>query len=155
MSFKICMVLFDWPSVWGWKAVLNLNYIPNASWNDPQNLDVNCVPLFDTIETGTPCIGTILSRYSQAYWAAVYVMRTGKKCAVLVNLSTITHIESNSLVVLGNPVTKSIVILSLFHSGISKLWSVPTSLWCSTLTCWHVRHLTTKSATSFFMPFHQ
>ena len=155
MSFKIWMVLSDWPSVWGWKAILNLNCVPNASWNDLQNLDVNYMPLSDIIEIGTPCIGTIRIRYNLAYWATVYVMQTGKKCAVLVNLSTITNIESNPLAVLGNLVTKSIVILSHFHSGMSKIWSVPAGFWCSVLTYRHVRHLTTKSTTSIFMPFHQ
>ena len=44
------------------------------------------------------------------YWATVHVMRTGKKCAILVNLSSITYIESNLLTAQGNPMTKSIVI---------------------------------------------
>ena len=47
---------------------------------------------------------------SLSYWAVMYVMRTGKKCAALVSLSSITHIESNPLTAQGNPVTKFIVI---------------------------------------------
>ena len=73
-------------------------------------MDVNRVLPTNTIGMGIPCTSTIWSKYSVTYRATVHVMRTGKKCAILVNLSSITHIESNLLTPQGNPVTKSIVI---------------------------------------------
>ncbi|KAJ0941373.1 hypothetical protein HanRHA438_Chr02g0093811 [Helianthus annuus] len=44
----------------------------------------------------------------------------GKKWALFVSRSTITHIVSCPLFILGSLVTRSIVISSHFHIGISK-----------------------------------
>ena len=77
------------------------------------------------------------------------------KWADLVNLSIITQIESNFPNVFGRPTTKSIVILSHFHSGMGILWSVLLGLWCSYFTCWQFGHLATKSTMSRFILLHQ
>ena len=74
------------------------------------------------------------------------------KWAVLVGRSTITQIASCPSWEQGNPVTKSMVTQSHFHSGISKGQSSPAGFWCSALTIWHVRHFFTNIATSDFIP---
>ncbi|MFS7913478.1 hypothetical protein Hanom_Chr02g00142251 [Helianthus anomalus] len=51
--------------------------------------------------------------------------RIGRKCADFVNRSTITHIISCPLGVLGNFVMKSIETCSHFHKGISGCCSRP------------------------------
>ena len=79
----------------------------------------------------------------------------GKKWADFVSRSTITQIASKPALVLGNPDTKSIAILSHFHCGISKGCNIPEGLWCSIFTFWQVKHFETYSATSFFIPGHQ
>ncbi|MFS8018619.1 hypothetical protein Hanom_Chr15g01394131 [Helianthus anomalus] len=48
-----------------------------------------------------------------------------KKCADLVNRSTITQMVSFPRWDLGRPVTKSMEICSHFHFGISGCWSRP------------------------------
>ncbi|MFS7943686.1 hypothetical protein Hanom_Chr06g00503161 [Helianthus anomalus] len=58
----------------------------------------------------------------------------GRKCADLVNLSTITHTVSFPFLVFGNLVMKSIVTISHFHSGSSGCCSKPDGFWCSALT---------------------
>ena len=45
--------------------------------------------------------------------------------------------------------------MSHFHSGIGNYCRNLEGLWCSNFTCWQVRHLDTKSATSLFIPFYQ
>src|SRR6266542_1575250 len=71
--------------------------------NLPQNLDVNWVPLSDTIFLGTPCKHTILVMYNSASFGPWYVSLTGMKWATLVRRSTITHMESYPDWVRGNP----------------------------------------------------
>ena len=56
----------------------------------------------------------------------------------MVNLSTITQMESYPSLERGNPTTKSIVILSHFHSRIGRGWSFPDGFWCSAFTCWQI-----------------
>ena len=46
------------------------------------------------------------------------------KCAILVNLSTMTHIESIPRAVLGNFMMKSIVILSHFHIAMGNSYTL-------------------------------
>lgn len=63
---------------------------------------------------------TIFSICRRARYSAVLVVLVGMKQADLVNLSTITQIESCFFYVLRSFVTKSHVILSHFNAGISK-----------------------------------
>lgn len=41
ISSKVCIVLFDYPSIWGWKEVFNFSLIPITSSNLPQKRKVN------------------------------------------------------------------------------------------------------------------
>ena len=59
ISSKTWTVHSDWPSVWGWNAVLRSILVPNSACNVLQNIEVNCVPLSDMMESGTPCNRTI------------------------------------------------------------------------------------------------
>jgi hypothetical protein len=58
-------------------------------------------------------------------------------------LITITQIESNPLVVLGNPTMKSILISSHFQFGMGKDCSGPAVFICNALTRLHVSHIAT------------
>ena len=82
-------------------------------------------------------------------------MRIGKKCDDLVIRSTMTQIASDPFRDFGSPRTKSMVIISHFHYGTGKGCNNPPGRLCSAFTCWHVKHLETKSATSRFNPDHQ
>jgi hypothetical protein len=77
------------------------------------------------------------------------------KWATFVGLSTMTHIESYHVLVLGNPTIKSIPISFHFHFWIFKACSDPVRLWCSALTLWQVSHKDTYSMMSRFIPYHQ
>ena len=79
----------------------------------------------------------------------------GKKWAGLVNLSTITYMALYLVDVLGKLITKSIEMLSHFHSRISNGCNFPNGLWCSIFIFWQIKHLFTKLATSDVMPGHQ
>nr|GEW96731.1 integrase, catalytic region, zinc finger, CCHC-type, peptidase aspartic, catalytic [Tanacetum cinerariifolium] len=67
----------------------------------------------------TPCRETISLMYNLVRVSILSVSRVGMKCANLVSRSTMTQIVSCPLDVLGSFVTKSIVIFSHFHVGIS------------------------------------
>ena len=129
------MVLSDWPSVCGWKAVLKCNLVPIASCSFGQNQEVKRGSLSDTMDTGAPCSLTISSTYNCAYLSREWVLLVAMKWADFVNLSTITQIASCPRCVLGSPVTKSIVILSHFYSGMDKGCSKPAGFLCSILIC--------------------
>ena len=96
-----------------------------TSYNALQNLDVNRVSLLNTIDIGTPCRRTISDTYNFASCNKERFTRIARKCADFVNRSTITHTVSFFLLVLGNPVMKSMVTCSHFHTGISRGSRVP------------------------------
>jgi hypothetical protein len=104
---------------------------------------------------GTPCNFRMLSICNFTNLSSPYVIRTGMKCVTLVRRSTITHIESLPLGVLGSPLMKSILISSHLHSGMGNGWSNPLGFWCSALTHWHTSHCATNLAASTFIPLHQ
>jgi len=52
-------------------------------------------------------------------------------------------------------VTKSIEILSYFHSRILNSCMNPDGFWCSTFDLWQTKQEYTNSTTSFFIPDHQ
>lgn len=60
----------------------------------------------------------IIKEYTSQCWC-VEVILIGKKCETLVNLSTITMMESWHLEDKGKPTIKSMEMVSYFHSGIS------------------------------------
>jgi len=104
---------------------------------------------------GILCNLTISSIYNWANLAIDILRFIAKKWALLVNWSTTTQIASWPLKVHGKWVTKSIAMLSHFHTGISKGCSVPPGLWCSSITFWQVKQVDTNCATSFFISCHQ
>ena len=73
----------------------------------------------------------------------------------LVKWSTITQTLFFLLLVLGNPITKSILTWSHFYSGISKGCNNLAGFWCSTFTCWKIWQLATYWAMSLFISLHQ
>lgn len=60
-----------------------------------------------------------------------------------------THTTSCLFLVLGSSISKPHVMSSHFQFACSL------GRWCSNFACWQVRHLTTKSVTSFFIPGHK
>jgi hypothetical protein len=81
--------------------------------------------------------------YNSTYVAIVYFTLTERKWAIFVSRSMITQIESYPLVVLGNPIIKSILISSHFHVGIGNDCNGPTAFMCMALTRLQVSHLAT------------
>lgn len=63
----------------------------------------------------------------------------GKNYADFVKRSIITHTALFPLGLLGNAMTKPILICSQFHCGIGNGCSNPPSRWCSALTYWHTK----------------
>lgn len=81
--------------------MLKLSLVPSASCNYLQNLYVNLVPLFDVMDTRTPCFLTISFMYSSTSLSILEVIFIVKKRVDLVSLSTITilyHFPYESLV---------------------------------------------------------
>jgi hypothetical protein len=132
--------------------VLKFRFVPNPLNSPFQKFEVNLGSLSDTIVLGIPCKRATYFKKISATSAALWVVFNGIKWAALVSLSTTTMIESCCLLVLGNPVIKSIVTTSYFHSGIGKGCSNPAGCSCSALTFWHYIHLAMYSTISFFIP---
>ena len=120
MSSNTCIVLSDWPSICGWKAVLMVSRVPIAFWKLFQKCAVNLGSLSDTMDTDTPCSQTISRMYNRQNHSNVKVISTVRKCADFVSRSTITHTVSCPCGVRGKWVTKSIVTCSHFHSATSN-----------------------------------
>ena len=110
------------PQEFGWKAALNLNFVPNSFCKPPQKLEVNRGSLSETMDIGTPCNIIISFIKSCPSFQNLLVLFIGKKCTDLVNWSIITHIESQRFLEQGNPLKKkSMVICSHFHYGVGRL----------------------------------
>ena len=110
---------------------------------------------YEIIVEGTPCSLIISWMYRWVNFSKGQFALMGKKWADLVNLSTITYMELYPANVLGSHITKSIEILSCFHSRISKVCSAPNGFWCSIFTFWKTKHLFTNFATSELILGHQ
>ena len=154
-SSRVCIVLSDWPSVWGCYAELSRSWVPNSWCKLPQNLNRNLGSLSDTMLDGTPCNLTISLTYNWVNFSRGLLTLIGRKWADLVSWSTTTHIASCPVEVLGNPDTKSTAMQSHYHSGISNGCNIPDGFWCSTFTFWQTRQEAAYCATSFFIPGHQ
>ena len=102
-----------------------------------------------------PWSDTILEIYKFANWLAVIVSLTGRKWATFENWSMTTKIASLPFWDLGRPVTKSIWILSHFHSGIGSGCRSPAGFWCSALTRRQTSHSSIYRAMSCFILDHQ
>ena len=109
----------------------------------------------EEINCRIPCKETILEVYSSANWAVVIDSLIGKKWATFVSLSMTTKIASFPCLALGNPVTKSILIWSNFHSEIARGWRRPAGRWCSAFNLQHTSHSFTNWAISRFIWVHQ
>ena len=90
--------------------------MPKSTNDSFQNLEVNFASLSDTIFFGTPCNLPTSQMNTCATSLAENVEFTGMKYATFVNLCTITMMESCCLIVLDNPVMKSMEMTSHFHS---------------------------------------
>ena len=123
MSSKVWIVRSNCPSVWGWYAVLSRSLVPKHFCKHSQNWDVNLGSLSKTILTEVPYNLTISFMYNWTSLLTGCLVFMGRKWADFFNLSTITHITSFPVDPFGNPITKSIVMCSHFHSGISRGWS--------------------------------
>jgi hypothetical protein len=62
----------DWPSVWGWKAVLMRRVTPAIRNKSRHTLPVKTGSRLLTIEDGNPCSRTTPSKKARATEAAVY-----------------------------------------------------------------------------------
>lgn len=116
-----------------------------------QNLGLNLISLSDIILYKIPCRLTILSIYNSANLCKGWMILIDKKWVDLVSLSIITQIESHSFVVFGKLVTKSMEIISHFHSGILNGCIRPNDLWCSIFDSWQVKQAYRNSTTSLFI----
>jgi hypothetical protein len=117
--------------------VLNSNLVSRPTIKDFQKLEVNFVSLSDTISLGIPCSLNISFMNMLAISIALQVDLTEIKWVDLLNLSTTTMMASFCLVDVGNPVMKSMEMVSHFHSGIVRGCNNLLGCQCSGLTCWH------------------
>jgi hypothetical protein len=115
--------------------VLNSYLVSRPTIKDFQKLEVKFVSLSDTISLGIPCSLNISFMNMLVISIALQVDLTGIKWADLLNLSTTTMMASFCLVDVGNPVMKSMEMVSHFHFGIGRGCKNSAGSWCSALTC--------------------
>jgi hypothetical protein len=72
---------------------------------------------------------------------ALQVDLTGMKREYLLSFSITTIMASFFLVDFGNPVMKSMEMVSHFHYGIGRGCNNPARCWCYALNCSHSRNL--------------
>jgi hypothetical protein len=121
--------------------------------NSCQNVLMNLLSLSLIMVLGRQCnLNTSLKNNSATY-VALKSVAMEKKCANFVNLSITTKMKSFPCA-LGNPVMKSMDILSHLCSGICRGCNSPAGCMCSSLFSWHVVHSLTCLITSSFRPFH-
>jgi hypothetical protein len=114
---------------------------------------MNLLSLSLMMVLGRPCSLNTSLKNNLATCATLKSVAMGKKCEKFVNLSTTTKMKSFPYA-LGNPVMKSMDILSHLCSGIGKGCNSPAGCVCSYLFSWHVVHYLTCFITSSLMPFH-
>ena len=85
------------------------NLVPMDFCSDCQDHDVNLLSISETIDMGTPCSCTISLMLVMISFSILLVSMICRKCADLVNRSTITQMVSRPPVVLDNLVMKSFV----------------------------------------------
>lgn len=100
----------------------------------------------------TTCKYTIFFMYNWESCTTIYVILIGGKYVDLVSLSTTTQTKSCFC---KNPITKTILMHSNFHFGITMFCASPHGFWCSTLTSCQFKHLTINFTSCFFIFFHQ
>ena len=112
--------------------MLGVKAIPTNLNNSCQKVLINQLSLSLTMVLGKPCSLNISLKNKYATFAALKSMEMEKKCANLVNLSTTTKIQSLSYA-LGNPVMKSIEMLSHLCSGMGRGCNNLVGCVCSSL----------------------
>ena len=100
--------------------MLNSRMVSRPTIKDFQKLEVNFMSLSDTIFLGIPCSLNISFMNMLAISIALQVDLTGIKWVDLLNLSTTTMMASFCLVDVGNPVMKSMEMVSHFDSEIGR-----------------------------------
>ena len=135
ISYIVWMVLSVYPSVCRWYVELYLNSVPIILCKLLQKPEMNLGSRSETIVTGIPCNGIILSTYNLANLSTDHDILTGSSLQTLVSLSTKTQMPLWPAK-LGKPTIKSIAISSHFHCGMGKGCNKPPGHWCSTFTCW-------------------
>lgn len=102
--------------------------VPSIRISSYQNLAVNRGSLSLTIDRGTPCSRTILSRYALATVAAVVSAVSGIRCVYLLKRSITTNIVLPPYGFIGISVIKS--ILTCYHGllGIGSGYNLPGNL---------------------------
>ena len=108
------------------QVMLKFNFVPNSANRLFQKLEVNLVSLSKVNSLGNPYNLKISFMNIFAMESALYVDLTGIKRDAFVNLSTTTMMESCCLIVIQNPVIKSMEITSHFHSRTGKGCNKPT-----------------------------
>ena len=98
--------------------------------NTFRKFEENLVSLYEIISLGNPCNLKISFMKIFAITSDYNVDLTGIKCDAFVNFSTTTMMESCCLIVIGNPVIKSMEMNSHFHFGIGKGWNKHPRCWC-------------------------
>ena len=136
-KFSITLLVTSvWPSVCGWKAVLNRRSVPNCVNSSSQNLLRNLGSRSEMITSGRPCNLKTWSMNNRAYFSAEIFLVQGTKWTILVNQSTntaIAIIPSDS----GKSVTRSVMICCHFRSGNGIGCSKPTFFRWSDFINWH------------------
>jgi len=151
-SSKTWLTLSDWPSVWGWNAHIQscpqgVLYARLKSRGEPRILiwDNGYWNLME------PCHLIYLNIGKLSTELVIFI---GRNNANFVKRSTMTYIAPFPFLHLGNPNTKSMMIIPHFHSGICNGCNDFAGIWCSTLSCWHTSYLDTYSAISLFILGH-
>jgi hypothetical protein len=97
--------------------VLNNNLVSKPTIKDFQKLEVNFVSLSDIVSLGMPCSLNISFMKMLAISIALQIDLIKMMRANLLNLSTTIMMASFCLAHFGNPVKKSMEMVSHFHFG--------------------------------------
>jgi len=98
---------------------------------------------------------TLLLQRSSANFAIDISVLIGIKCADFVNRSTTTQIEPQPFAVFNKALTKSIKILSHFHSSTNNSCIIPDNFYCLILNLWQTKQANTNLVASLFILSHQ
>ena len=110
--------------------MLNNNLVSKLAIMDFQKFEVNLVSLSDTISLGIPCSMTISFMKMLAISIALQFDLTEMKWEYLLKFSTMTMMTSFFLVDFGNPVMKTMEMVSHFHYGIGRGCNSSVGCWC-------------------------
>jgi hypothetical protein len=129
----------DWPSVWGWKAVLMQRVTPAIRNKSRHALPVKTGSRSMTIEDGNPCSRTTPSKKARATEAAVYGWLSAMKWAYYEKRSMTVRMTDFPLT-LGSPSMKSIEMSAHTWDDTSSGCSSPAGYNVSVLLRRQVAH---------------